>query len=121
MTVNRAPAGLSTQGRRFWREMTGEYRFSPGELAILARAAHSLDRLAAMDAELATADLVIEGSTGQPKSNPLLASADSCERTFSGLIRDLALPLPSEREGKRRSPTAAMAARQRWNTGQVGV
>ena len=74
-----------------------------------------------MDAELAGADLIIEGSTGQPRSNPLLASMDSAERTLDVLVRALALPLPDEREGKRRSPTAAMAARQRWKSGQVGV
>ena len=98
-----------------------EYLFSPGEVAILTRAARCLDRLHAIDAALAGADLVNEGSTGQPRSNPLLASADSCERTFSSLIRDLALPMPDEREGKRRSPTAAMAARKRWNTGPAGA
>ena len=119
--TSRSPAGLGPQGRRFWRSMMAEYRFSPAEVAILTRAAACLDRLAAIDAELAGADLVIEGSTGQPRSNPLLASADSCERTFDVLVRALALPMPDEKEGKRRSPTAAMAARQRWNAAKVGT
>lgn len=119
--TSRAPAGLGSAGRKLWRDILAEYRLSSGELAILARAAHCADRLAAIDAELAGADLVIEGSTGSPRPNPLLASADSAERTFDTLIRALALPLPDEKEGKRRSPTAAMAARTRWNAAKVGT
>ena len=121
MTIPRAPAGLAPTGRRFWRDMNAAYRFSPAELGILARACHVIDRLAAMDAELAVSDLVIEGSTGQPRANPLLSAMDSAERTLDVLVRALALPLPDESEGKRRSPTAAMAARQRWRADQVGT
>lgn len=120
MTAPRAPRGLGSDGRRFWQAMQASYRFSPQETAILTCACHNLDRQAQMRAELA-GDLVIEGSAGQPRANPLLSAMDSAERTFDVLIRALALPLPDEAQGRRRSPGAAMAARERWKTSQAGV
>lgn len=119
--TSKSPAGLGPRGRRFWRDITDLYHLFPAELGILERACHVIDRLAAMDAELAGSELVIEGSTGQPRANPLLSSMDSAERTLDVLIRALALPMPDEREGRRRSPSAAMAARMRWQADRPGA
>jgi phage terminase small subunit len=121
MPLPRAPRGLGPDGRKFWRSVTSEYLLSPAELGILARACRCLDRLSAMDDELAAAgSMITAGSTGQEKPHPLLASLDQAERTLDVLIRALALPLPDEKQGKRRSPSAAMAARVRWDA-RTGV
>lgn len=120
MSANRAPAGLGPQGRKFWKDVSSVYELAPGEIAILTRACRALDRLASIDAELAGAELMVEGSQGQARANPLLAAADSTERVLDVLVRALALPLPDEPAGRRRSPSAVAAARQRWR-GQVGV
>ena len=51
---------------------------------------------------------------GQPRPNPLLAEARSQARLLDQLVRALALPLPSEDVGRRRSPSAREAANVRW-------
>ena len=121
MTV-RVPAGLGDAGRQFWDEVTSGYDLSPAERGILRRCCACLDRLAAIDAELDSAGLIVEGSTGQVRAHPLLSAADSAERTFDILVKALSLPMPDEREGKRRSPQAVQAAQARWRgVGSVGV
>jgi hypothetical protein len=122
MSPPRPPSGLGAAGRRFWRSVTAEYLLSLAEIGILARACRVLDRMARMDAEIAAAaSLTVLGSTGQPSPHPLLSSLDAAERTFDILVRALALPLPDERQGKRRSPSAAAAARARWDASRVGI
>jgi hypothetical protein len=120
--VTRRPARLGRAGRELWDGVMTVYQLSPAEAAILARACRALDRLTRMDAELAESDsLIVTGSTGQPKVNPLLAAADSTERVVDVLLRALSLPMPDEQDGKRRSPAAVAAARARWDRNAVGI
>jgi hypothetical protein len=111
----RAPAGLDKAGRAFWRSVTAVYELSPAELATLAQAARVVDVLARLDAELADADeMTVTGSTGQPRAHPLLAATADQRRVLDSLLRSLALPMPGEAEGHRRSPAAVAAAQARW-------
>ena len=52
---------------------------------------------------------------GQPRVNPLLAEARAQRRVLDQLCRALALPLPSDQFGRRRSSSAREAARVRWD------
>ena len=110
----RPPAGLGDPGRAFWRSVVAAYDLSPVERLMLGQAAAVVDLLARADAELAQADLTVVGSTGQPRAHPLLAASAVQRGVLDVLVRALALPMPDETTGRRRTPTAAAAAQARW-------
>ena len=112
--IPRVPGGLGPAGRAFWRKIVAVYELSPAEMALLARACRTLDVLARIDRELAAGGLVVTGSTGQPRANPLLASQAEQARVLETLIRGMSLPMPGEAEGRRRSPVQVEAAQARW-------
>jgi len=116
----RAPAGLGNAGRAFWRSVIAVYELSPAELATLAQAARVVDVLARLDAELAAGELTVTGSTGQPRAHPLLSASAEQRRVLDSLLRSLALPMPGEAEGHRRSPSAQAAAQARWRAQRSG-
>lgn len=120
VTSSRPPAGLGKSGRALWRGVTAQFGFHPHEAAILAQCCRIVDRLDLIEAELTAAGaLTVQGSTGQPRAHPLLAEWRSQARTLELLCRALSIPLPGEDEGKRRSPTARDAARERWRRNGV--
>jgi hypothetical protein len=90
------------------------YELSPAEMELLRQACRTVDLLDRLDVELLDEPLTVTGSTGQPRANPLLASSAEQRRTLEGLMRDLALPMPDEVVGRRRSPAATAAAQARW-------
>jgi hypothetical protein len=90
------------------------YLLSPVELVMLGQACRVVDLLARADADLAAADLTVPGSTGQPKAHPLIAATAEQRRVLDVLLRSLALPMPDEMTGRRRSPAAVAAAQARW-------
>jgi hypothetical protein len=94
--------------------VTADYELSAAELETLRQAARTADVLARIDAVLAAEDMVAEGSMGQARPHPLLLSASDHRRLLAELLRDLALPMPDESEGHRRSPKALAAAQARW-------
>jgi hypothetical protein len=96
-----------------------EFGLAPHEAAVLIQVCRIVDRLDAIEAELAGAPLTVEGSTGQPRAHPLLAEWRHQARVLESLSRALSIPLPGEDVGRRRSPTAREAAVQRW--GRNGV
>ena len=111
----RPPGSLGADGLAFWRAVCSAYVLSPAELAVLARCCRTLDVLARLDAALIGADdLMVEGSVGQLKAHPALAAAADQQRLLDQLMRSLALPMPTEDVGHRRSPTAVAAAQARW-------
>jgi len=113
--TTRPPPGLGTSGRRLWREIHASYGLNPAETLMLAQLCRTADTLDQIQAELATADLVVTGSTGQPKCNPLLAEMRAQARVAESLARSLALPMPGEQAGRRRTPTARENAMARWS------
>jgi hypothetical protein len=97
------------------------YDLHPGELEMLRQAARLTDVIARADAELAAeVELTVVGSTGQPRSHPLLDSAATQRRVLAEMVRSMALPFPGEEQGRRRSPVAAEAARERWHQQGTG-
>jgi hypothetical protein len=114
-----APSGLGKSGRALWREVNSEFGFAAHELAVLLQVCRVVDRLDAIEAELAGADLTVTGSTGQPRAHPLLAEQRAQMRVLESLSRALSIPLPGESVGHRRSPSARDAALQRWGHGGV--
>lgn len=111
----RYPPGLGRSGRALWRDVNAEYGLAPHESAILVQVCRCVDRLDAIETELAAADsLTVTGSTGQPRAHPLLAEQRMQCRVLESLSRALSIPLPGEDVGRRRSPTAREAALARW-------
>jgi hypothetical protein len=109
------PPGLGLAGRTLWRAIVGGYELNPAEVVILGEASRVADRLTALATALADAPLTVLGSTGQPVVNPLLGEARAQQRVLDQLLRALALPLPTERVGRRRSPSARENAVARWS------
>ena len=119
-TGPRAPADLAAAGKAFWRFVLAVYALSPVELVMLGQACRVVDLLARADADLVAADLTVAGSTGQPKAHPVMAATAEQRRVLDVLLRSLALPMPDETPGRRRSPAAVAAAQARWR-GQRGA
>jgi hypothetical protein len=115
-----APDTFAAAGRRFWREVHAQYELSPAETETLRQACRVLDVLTRLDAELHNAELVVAGSVGQLRANPLLAASAEQRRTLEGLLRSMALPMPGEVEGRVRSPAAVEAAQARWRAKRSG-
>jgi hypothetical protein len=64
----RAPVGLGKAGRALWRQVSAEFGLAPHESAILVQVCRVIDRLDAIEAELAAGPLLVTGSTGQPRA-----------------------------------------------------
>jgi hypothetical protein len=117
MTGNRrpkTPESLDAAGRALWRSVLADYDLSAAEVETLRQACRTVDTLARIDVELMDSDLVVEGHHGQPRAHPLLAASADQRRVLDSLFRSLALPLPDESVGRRRSPAAVAAAQARW-------
>src|SRR6266699_4859145 len=116
MARPRPPASLDEAGRALWRSVTGTYELAPAEVELLRQACRVADQLARIDAALIEDGPVVEGYHGQPRPHPLLASSADQRRVLDGLIRSMALPMPGESEGRRRSPAAVANAQARWRS-----
>lgn len=111
-----APKGLGAAGRRFWRDVTGGFILDAGELALLRQACAVLDRIDQIRDALVDAPLMVAGSTGQLRANPLLSEEREAQRLLDTLVRSLALPVPGEQVGSRRDPQRSLAAKSRHRT-----
>ena len=107
-------------GKAFWRSTLAVYDLSPVEVVMLGQACAVVDLLARADADLAAANLTVVGSIGQPKAHPLMAASSELRRVLDVLLRSLALPMPDETTGRRRSPAASAAAQTRWREQRRG-
>lgn len=110
------PVGLGKDGRAFWREVVKGWDCNPDTLRLLERAARVLDTLAVLDQELESAELILEGSRGQPIANPLMTERRLHSQVFAQLVRQLRLEEAEAGgwEGLSISERGRKAALQRW-------
>jgi phage terminase small subunit len=104
-------------GSTWLESMTAAYDFDPHERALLVSAAQTLDEIAAMEAALAESGPVVNGSTGQPRVNPLVAALSTHRLTLLKLVKALGIepePAAQTPEQHRRSAQAQHAAKSRW-------
>lgn len=101
-----------------WREVTSGYVLDPAELALLAALCRTVDELDRLTAAMKDAEPVVEGSTGQPKSHPLLGEIRLHRKLAESLSAALALPVVGESVGRKRSAGARIAAQARWRNGK---
>ena len=83
----RAPAGLSKESQRWWRNIQREYRITdPGGLLILLTAMESLDRLRDAQAAIKANGACFKDRWGQIKVNPMcVVEKDSRSAFYTGL------------------------------------
>jgi hypothetical protein len=112
----RPPSGLKAPGKRLWSAVAGLYVLTPAELANLAEACRTCDELDRLErAVRALSELVVNGSTGQPKVHPLLEEVRRHRLLLERLTSALNLPDQDEEVGSRAgSRHARRAAEGRW-------
>lgn len=111
----RAPKGLGTRGRRFWRDTWADFELTDAETVILEEACRALDRLDALDETIKQDGMTTRGSAGQTIIHPAVQEARQQQLALHRLISALGLPddegevMPSS--GQLRSQ---VANRARW-------
>jgi len=116
------PTGLAGRGARFWSAMTDTYTFRDDELELLIEVCRMLTFLADMEAATKGAPLIVKGSTGQAKVNPLIQEIRVQRLALGSLLRQLKVPDPmnATRQPSARTKHATRAAKGRWGNGQTG-
>jgi hypothetical protein len=112
----RAPKGLQTAGKRFWREMNQTYEFDVDRLVILEQACRELDLIERLQDIVSEADsLRTRGSQGQEVSIPEVGAVKEHRSLLNTLIKSLDLPSEDADNGKMtRSEAGRKAAMARW-------
>jgi hypothetical protein len=118
----RPPVGLKAPGKRLWSAVAGLYVLTPAELANLAEACRTCDELDRLEhAVRALSELVVSGSTGQPKAHPLLEEVRRHRLLLERLTGALNLPDEDQESGLRPGQKHAQRAAQgRWRPVQNG-
>ncbi len=103
-------AALGAAGRALVLDLVAELAEDGLELdvkerTLLLEAARHLDMAARIESALAESTLVVIGSTGQPRPNPLLDSLDKMRRTVAQLLTRVAV----NRESQAQTATRARA------------
>ncbi|WP_028924496.1 hypothetical protein [Pseudonocardia acaciae] len=101
MKSKRAPAGLGSAGRSFWKEITELYELRPDEHRVLEQAARELDLIARLEAELAEAPTMVRGSQGQLVINGMIQELRQHRSAFTSMMRFLKLPDEAEKEAQK--------------------
>lgn len=123
ITIPKLPKGLKTAGRRFWREIHGEYEFpgSPEMFMLIEEAARTADVVARLQDIVDNADtLRTTGSRGQDVAIPELDALRAYRAQFASLVKQLDLPAADDDGGSgdtpmSRSESGRIAASVRWH------
>ena len=125
-TIPKAPRGLKTAGRRFWREIHTNYRFvqAPEVIMLVEEAARTADVVARLQGVVDNAGtLRTSGSRGQDVAIPELDALRAYRAQFAALVKQLDLPAVEEEDGEdgaerttpmTRSESGRKAATARW-------
>jgi len=115
MTTKKPPTSLGPAGRRLWRRVVDEFELNPVELELLAQACPLVDQLARLNALIEADELVVEGSMGQPRANPLLDDVRKHVDVLNRVMMGMRIPTADEFEGRAApSVLAQRAAQTRW-------
>jgi hypothetical protein len=109
-----APDGLGAAGRALWDDIQGELSLEPGEEALLLEACRASDELDQLAVAVAAAPAMVEGSTGQPRVNPLYEEVRRHRDSLAKLLARLKPAEASPTSGMSVSELASHAATQRW-------
>ncbi len=87
----RTPADLGPRGRSFWHDLNGRFELDRDELELVAEAAHVLDLIERLRAEIASS-VTVAGSQGQPRPHPSLGPLLAADQILIRLLGSLRLP-----------------------------
>lgn len=110
----RVPKSLGPEGRRLWRQVTGEYDLDEHELALLRAACRTVDRLedvAALLAQSENASLTTRNARGDLVAHPLLVEQRQQSISLARLVASLRLPSGETEDGDLIRPQRRGAAR----------
>jgi len=107
------PSDLGKVGKAVWRSIIRENELSAIEFPLLHQLCRVLDTLDDLYREKAKMTAIVGGSTGQPKVNPILAEIREQTAILDKLVVALAIPLPGESYGARRTGAARAKAKVR--------
>ena len=99
----RCPPDLQSTGKTLWNTIIGQYTLDPAEYVLLHQLCRAVDMLDRISADLAEMGVVVSGSEGQPRVNPLLGEQRAQVRLVDQLQQALALPIAGEPLGVRRA------------------
>ena len=118
----RPSTGLKAPGRRLWLSVADKYVLTASEQEMLGQAFRTADELDRLErAVRALPELVVSGSTGQPKAHPLLEEVRRHRLLLERLCTALCLPNDDQEVGLRPGQRHAQrAAEGRWRN-QVPV
>ncbi len=113
------PEGLSSRGTALWEAVTSAYTdLREPEWQALINAARTVDELDLLEAALAGAAVVVEGSQGQPRPHPLFGEVRAHRLALRQMLAAVGLDeADAERhvsEGAARSHAGRQLARKRW-------
>ena len=107
---------LGTKGTALYSAVTGAFELNADELQVLTMAARSADDLDALEAALVGASVMVPGSMGQERVNPLYAEIRATRALIGTLLARLKLPDEEADAAKSEFNTARArkAAGVRW-------
>jgi hypothetical protein len=110
------PAGLRMHGKRLWEDVVAVYVLTPAELSVLTECCRTTDELNRLESAVRKLpELMVAGSTGQPKAHPLLEEVRRHRALLERLCAGLNLPDETQQIGLRGSSRHAQkAAAARW-------
>jgi len=109
---------LGTAGRDLFDSVTAKFELDADELKVLTMASKSADDLSALEAAQAGAEVMVPGSMGQERVNPLFAEIRATRALVSQLLGRLKLPdeaVAAAAKSQFNSTRARKAAGARWN------
>ena len=95
------PPGLGAEGKKLWRHVAravaqDDLELTAVEQLWLASAAKLTDRVAALDAAIDRAEMVVPGYNGQPVAHPLLTEIRQHHLLISQTLARLKVDIPDE-------------------------
>lgn len=114
------PDDLGAVGAALWGEVSGAFELDPGEVVLLREACRLTDELERLALALAGAPMVVAGSTGQDRPNPLLDELRKHRSNLVVVVSALRLPVDGESVGRgSASDRGRAAARARWDPSAI--
>jgi hypothetical protein len=105
------PSDLDKGGKALWRGVIHENELGAIEFPLLHQTCRVVDILDDLYREKATMGAIVSGSSGQPRVNPILAEIREQTAILDRLVTALAIPLPGEQYGTRRTGPARAKAK----------
>lgn len=104
-----------TAGQKLKEALLADFEFSATEMVLVEEACRIADTLERIEGELESAELLADGSRGQPAENPLLRSARDHGSDLMRVLTSLRLPIVEPEDADPRSAAARKAAMVRWH------